>query len=264
MNTESVSADAVAAVPETVRAAIAESSASTGADFGYLMRVAERESHFRSAAHAPNSSAAGVFQFNEQTWLHMVKTYGAKYGLAGQAKAIVVNPQTGRHEVPGTALRRSILAERNDPKLSALMAGELAQENRSFLEKRLGRPATEGEVYAAHIFGANGALRLIRASDEQPGQKAAPLLKAAARTNHNLFYEHGSNRSRSAGQVMARLDAIASGRDPIAGRELVATSEDEPVDPPMAVASNTKQVPLPRSRPSDWLSPDAAMVLASN
>jgi hypothetical protein len=249
-----------------VQSALHESSNRTGNDFNYLLRVAQRESHLSAAAQAPNSSAAGVFQFNAQTWLQTVKTYGAKYGLGADASQITTGAN-GRQEVSDPATRQAILAERNDPRLAALMAGELANSNRSYLEKRLGRPVDDGEVYAAHIFGASGALKLIRTADENPDETAASVLPAAARANRNLFYGHGGpHRARSAEQVMAQLTRNAGGTAPanqppasapaVAGNVLVADDgfDARPLPP---------AVPLPRSRPADMLSPDSAALLAS-
>jgi len=248
-----------------VQSALQESSARTGTDFRYLLRVAQRESHFRAAARAPNSSAAGVFQFNQQTWLHMVKTYGAQYGLGAEAKEIAT-AANGRQEVSDPAARQAILAERNDPRLSALMAGELANENRDYLEKRLGRPVSDGEVYAAHIFGATGALRLIRAAADNPDQAAAQVLPAAAHANHSLFYGRGGHKSRSAGQVMAQLEGGAgtapADAQPIrlaANTDTTLLASDDDFDARPIPAG----VPLPRSRPADMLSPDTATLLAS-
>ena len=255
-----------------VQNALQESSSRTGTNFSYLLRVAQRESHFSATAQAPNSSASGVFQFNEQTWLHMVKTYGAKYGLGADAKEITTGSD-GRQEVSDPAARQAILAERNDPRLSALMAGQLASENRNFLEKRLGRPVNDGEVYAAHIFGPSGALKLIRAADDSPDQSAAQVLPAAAHANRNLFYGRGGHhQARSAEQVMAQLESgagstMASTAAPAAptaasnatGSGTFVLAADDGFDARPSPAA----IPMPRSRPADILSPDTAAILAS-
>jgi hypothetical protein len=251
-----------------VQNALRESSDRTGTNFSYLLRVAQRESHLSATAQAPNSSASGVFQFNEQTWLHMVKAYGSQYGLGAEAKEISTGAG-GRQEVSDPAERQAILAERNDPKLSALMAGQLASENRNFLSKRLGRPVSDGEVYAAHIFGASGALKLIRTADDTPDATAADVLPTAARANRNLFYGRGGgHQARSAEQVMSQLQRGA-------GSTLASTAAGSPATATPAVTGNMvladdgfddrptpSGVPMPRSRPADMLSPDSATLLA--
>jgi len=246
-----------------VQSALAESSSRTGADFHYLLKVAERESHMRSTAQAPNSSAAGVFQFNEQTWLAMVKQSGAKFGLGTEASEISSGPG-GRQEVSDPAARQAILAERNDPRLAALMAGQLANQNRSYLQKHLGRPVSDGEVYAAHIFGAGGALKLINAADGSPDQAAASVLPTAARANHNLFYSR--HQPRTAEQVMARLDSIAGGPSPAmpapAGPTPAANFMQVADDSSFDARPTAAAVPVPLARPSNLLTPDTSTALA--
>jgi hypothetical protein len=195
-----------AQVKDTLR----QSGAKSGSDFAYLLKVADGESRFQANAKAKNSSAAGVFQFTEQTWLQMVKTHGAKYGMAREAEAIKVGK--GRLEVPDAAARQAILARRHDPKLATQMATELAGDNRKFLEKRLGRKASEGEVYAAHAFGASGALRMIQTREAAPERAGDQVLPAAARTNRAIFYDRTTQAPRSTAQIMARLDGIVANK----------------------------------------------------
>lgn len=207
--TETVQAPSVTRtqVKDTLR----QTAARKGGDFNYLLNVAHGESRFQANAKSKTSSAAGVFQFTEQTWLQMVKTHGAKYGLAAEAQAIKPDGR-GRYEVPDAATRQAILARRNDPKLATQMATELATDNRKFLEKRLGRKVSEGEVYAAHAFGPNGALRMIQARTTAPDQRADQVLPNAARANKAIFYDRTTQAPRTAGQIMARLDSIVASK----------------------------------------------------
>ena len=64
----------------TVVAALQRASAVTGSDFHYLLGTAMRESGLKPGAQSSTSSAAGLFQFVEQTWFSVVKEYGAKHG----------------------------------------------------------------------------------------------------------------------------------------------------------------------------------------
>lgn len=202
---------APAATRTQVKDTLRQAGARKGGDFNYLLNVAQGESRFQANAKSKTSSASGVFQFTEQTWLQMVKNHGAKYGLATEAQAIKP-AANGRYEVPDANTRQAILARRNDPKLATQMATELAGDNRKFLEKRLGRKATEGEVYAAHAFGPSGALRMIQARDTAPDQPADKVLPQAARTNRGIFYDRTTQAPRTAGQIMARLDTIVASK----------------------------------------------------
>ena len=49
---------------------------------GFLLKTATRESSLNPDAKAKSSSAAGLFQFIEQTWLGLVKSDGPRLGLA--------------------------------------------------------------------------------------------------------------------------------------------------------------------------------------
>ncbi|HCK83734.1 MAG TPA: hypothetical protein DHW63_04230, partial [Hyphomonadaceae bacterium] len=70
-----------------VRAAIARASQATGVDFSLLVETARRESALNPHARAGTSSATGLFQFIESTWLDMVRRHGAEHGLGAQANA---------------------------------------------------------------------------------------------------------------------------------------------------------------------------------
>ena len=76
-----------------VVAALKSAAAATGSDFHYLLGTAMRESSLKANAQSSTSSAAGLFQFVDQTWLGLVKTHGAKYGLGLLAGAINATPE---------------------------------------------------------------------------------------------------------------------------------------------------------------------------
>src|SRR5580698_1288266 len=61
----------VDSVRGVVEAAIQRASNATGVDFSFLLGTAKRESGYNPGAHAPTSSAAGLFQFVEQAWLQV-------------------------------------------------------------------------------------------------------------------------------------------------------------------------------------------------
>ncbi len=171
----------------SIVAALQQAAAATGADFGYLLGTATRESSLNPSAQAGTSSAAGLFQFVEQTWLGVVKTYGAKHGLASFANAITQGSD-GRFRTSNSADRAAILALRKDPQIASLMEGEFAQATRAGLEGSLGRSVCGGELYAAHFLGNDAACRLIRMNDSQPEASAASTFPAAADANRGVFY----------------------------------------------------------------------------
>src|SRR4051812_19563867 len=132
--------------PPDVVSALREASAKTGSDFDYLLTTAMRESRLQPQAKSKNSSASGLFQFIDQTWLSLVKRYGERHGLGDYAAAIE-QKKTGSCTVASAEMKAAILALRQDPELSAMMAGEAARETKESLECSLGRQVNCGELY---------------------------------------------------------------------------------------------------------------------
>lgn len=187
---------------ESTHALIARASRETGADFDFMVRTAARESNFDPNARASTSSAAGMYQFLEQTWLAMMQRHGADHGL-GREAGLIEQSETGRFTVADPEQRQRILDLRFNPGIAARMAGELAAENASILESRIGRQPTSGELYAAHFLGAGGASELINAASASPSARADQLFPAAASANRNVFYD--GTRPRNVREVLAGL-----------------------------------------------------------
>lgn len=195
--TPSIAAAAAGPVRADVQAAIARAAQATGVDFSYLLAQARIESSLNPAARAQTSSAAGLYQFTQGTWLAMLDRHGARHGL-GWADAAIAGGK-----VSDPALRSEVMALRFDPAASALMAAELANDNRASLTATLGREPDAAELYVAHFLGAEGAGRFLTALAADPGQSAAALLPAAAAANRGVFFADGA--PRSVGQVMDLL-----------------------------------------------------------
>jgi hypothetical protein len=173
---------------------IRQAARETGADFNFLVDTAARESNFDAGAQARTSSAAGMFQFIEQTWLGMMQRHGDQHGFAELSGAISQD-SNGRFTVADPQKRQEILDLRFDAQASARMAGELASENSDIIQARIGRRPNSGELYAAHFLGANGAAGLIHAAETTPGRRADEIFPAAASANRSIFFEGGSPRS---------------------------------------------------------------------
>lgn len=181
-----------------VQSAIALASSKTGVDFDYLLGQAKIESGLNAGARAGTSSASGLYQFVEQSWLAVMKKHGAEHGMAWAANSI---GQTagGRYTVSDSATRQAILALRNDPTAASLMAAEHASDNKSELEGTLGRSANGTDLYMAHFLGIGGAKKFLSAMAASPGASAAALFPAAANSNRSIFYaSNGQPRSLSA------------------------------------------------------------------
>jgi hypothetical protein len=180
----------VQAIRGVVEAAIQRASNATGVDFDFLMHAAKRESGFNPNAKASTSSAAGLFQFVDQTWLATLKRHGAKYGYARYAD-LIEQGADGKYRVAGQEARATVMNLRLDPHASALMAGELAADHAAYLRGRVGREPTSGELYLAHVLGPSGSAKMIDAARQSPAASAASLFPEAAQANHGLFFKDG-------------------------------------------------------------------------
>lgn len=192
-------AEAIIQSRSDVVAALQRASAATGADFNYMLTTAMRESSLKPTAQSGTSSAAGLFQFVEQTWLGMVKEHGAQYGLGNYANAITKGSD-GRYHTASNADRQAILSLRKDAQISAYMGGEFSQEQRAKLHSGLGRDVCGGELYAAHFLGSDAACRLIQMAQNTPSASAAKAFPAAASANRSVFY-HADGSTKTVGEV---------------------------------------------------------------
>lgn len=178
----------------------------TGSDPALLMAIADTESSFVPTAKASTSSASGLFQFVESTWLKAVRTFGWRHGREQEAKAIV-----GADDEPRVAgkKRAEILKLRNDPYLSAVLAAEMLKRDGERIAKQLGRPLTPGETYLIHFLGPEDAERFMEKMDEAPKTSAAQLLPKPARANKPIFFARQGRKmkDRSVGEVHQAFEA---------------------------------------------------------
>lgn len=197
-----------AVASQNVIQAVQKASARTGVDFSFLMEKAAAESSFNPTAKAKTSSATGLYQFIESTWLNMVKNHGDKYGLGEYADKIEI--KNGKPCVADCD-REEILKLRNDPEIAALMAGEFTADNKDFLKRNVGGNIGSTELYFAHFMGAGGAAKFLNSRNINGDVTAADLFPAAAKANKNVFYNHKTGEARSLDEVYAYFDKKFSG-----------------------------------------------------
>ena len=185
------------------RAAIARASQATGVDFDYLLAQAKLESSLDPTARASTSSAAGLYQFTQGTWLQTLGRHGAEHGMAWASDLI----QNGQLADP--SVRAQVMGLRYDADASAMMAAELAADNKADLTAQLGREPDPAELYLAHFLGSAGASQFLSALATDPSQSAAAILPKAAAANRGIFFAGGAPRSVSA--VMDLMRAKVSG-----------------------------------------------------
>lgn len=230
-----------------VTGAIRHASKVTGTNFQYLVATAQVESRFNPGAAAPTSTARGLFQFIEQTWLQTLKEQGAALGYGKIADAID-RTSSGAFVVNDPRLSDRIMKLRNDPTANAVMAAAYTKSNAGKLAGRLGRNATEGELYIAHFLGSQGAGRLISLAEAKPAMRADEAFPTPAKANPSIFYDKG--RPRSVAEVYRTLVS----RYTLARNEQVAPAAKQ-----AAQIAAAKPAEMPQSPPAQSpFAPDTA------
>jgi hypothetical protein len=235
-----------------ITGAIRQAAQSTGISFEYLLTTAQIESNMNPSAQASTSSAKGLYQFIDQTWLGTMKQDGAALGLGQYADAIS-RSSGGHYEVSDPAMRAAILRLRNDPQASAMLAGALTRNNAALVSANIGRQPSNGELYIAHFLGADGAGKLINAASGRPQTSAAAMFPNAAAANRNIFYDH-SGRARSVGEVYGKLTSLFDTARtvafaPLGGATNVANAALPASAPALPPAMTVASAPLVKSVP---------------
>ena len=127
----------------------------------FLDDLAQVESSGNPNARSSSSSAAGLFQFTEETWEDMTDRFGLE-----------------QYEDPDF---------RFDEEASREVVRRMTESNFEMLRERLGRDPSDGELYSAHFLGRTGSRRLMTALEENPEQLASDVFPRAARSNPNVF-----------------------------------------------------------------------------
>jgi len=227
---------------------IRQASQATSTDFGLLMAQAAQESSFRANAKSTTSSAAGLFQFVDSTWLDLVRRFGDRYG-AGQLAHAIGEDSGGKAVVSDPATRRQILALRDDPALSAALAGEYTRLNKSEVEQALGHKVQRADLYMAHFLGASGASAFLKAVETKGDMVAADLLPEAAAANRSVFYDAQTGKPRTVADIYRAL----SGKIEQEASEFAKAAGS-------GAASSTSTIRVANAKPS---LPDAATAFGS-
>jgi len=206
-------------IPANILSSVRTAAQRTGVDFSYLVAKAAAESSFDPHAQASTSSARGLYQFLNKTWIDMIKEHGAKYGLGSLASAL---------ESGDPHARIKALALRDNPSLSASMAAEYTRDNQQTLEAALGREVGSTDLYLAHFLGAQGATKFLSTMDRNPSARADALFPEAARANRSIFYANG--RPRTVSEIYDRFSAkLGAGNEIHAQSMRTAEASTQPV-----------------------------------
>jgi hypothetical protein len=231
------SSTTIAAAADASRArvagAIKQAANSTGTSFEYLLATAKLESNFNPTAGASTSSAHGLYQFIDQTWLGTVKEAGAQLGYGNYADAITKS-SSGTYSVADPVARAAILKLRDDPAASSSLAAALTQSNSFRLTGLIGRRPTDGELYIAHFLGVGGAAKLIANAEDNPQASGARLFPNAAAANRSIFFDRAGS-ARSVSEVYSVLTSrYAGAADSPATQAALASAGVTPVSAVLA------------------------------
>ena len=193
-------------VPRWLAETVVRAAQVTGVDPAYLMALADKESSLLPDNKARTSSAEGLFQFIESTWLEVLRRYGPKHGYTAEAGAIRL--VRGRPVVSDDKDREQILRLRRDPYLSALMAGEMINTHRETLAGKVARDPSFSELYIAHFLGVNGASRFVALLSDTPDKSAPEAFPSAAKANRTLFYAK-ADKAEAAPKAKAKPKALS-------------------------------------------------------
>ncbi|MBX5001890.1 hypothetical protein HJB72_28620 [Rhizobium lentis] len=123
--------------------AMAEAAIGSANGGNVVDKIIGVESGGNASAQNPNSSAAGLGQFINSTWLSMVRKY--------------------RPDVAAGKSAQELLALKTDPSLGREMTARYTEENSQFLRNQ-GIQPTDGNVYLAHFLGPRGAAQVLKAN----------------------------------------------------------------------------------------------------
>ncbi|MBV9079302.1 MAG: transglycosylase SLT domain-containing protein, partial [Methylobacteriaceae bacterium] len=201
-------------LPKRLVETIVQAAITTEVDPIYLMALADKESSFRTEVKASTSSAEGLFQFIDRTWLEVVKSFGPKHGLAEEADAIEL--ADGKATVADPVVKSRVLDLRRDPYVAAVMAAELLKRDAALIGFKIGRKLTRTEMYIAHFLGLEDATRFIAMKARRKPASAVAAFPAAARANAAIFYAVDKRKRKPRGlsvpEVYARLDSMIEPR----------------------------------------------------
>lgn len=183
------------------------------------------ESGGNAYAQNPNSSAGGLGQFIDSTWLSMLQKH---------------RPDLVEGKSP-----QELLALKSDPALSREMTDAYAADNQAILSKN-GAPVTPGSTYLAHFAGPQGAVSVLNSDPNAPvsailgdaAVKANPFLRGMTAGDLRAWADRkmgGGNEAPQAAQPTQVASAAPA--TPAAGIPIAPQAQSAPIfpkNPPVA------------------------------
>ena len=190
-------------------------SRNTGVDFKLLVVTAMIESDLGRMTISSSSSARGIYQFIEPTWLVLMKRYGERIGYKAYADMIEINKKTRQPQVThgGIIMRQKILDLRYNKRIASLVkAYQIKDEERVLKSFKNGQNINITDHYIAHMLG----LSLARTFYQLKQSESAVILSnlknrkfhEAISLNRSFFYNangSGLNASDAYGQFEKKI-----------------------------------------------------------
>jgi hypothetical protein len=142
---------------------------------GVVDQIIRAESNGNPMAKNPRSSATGLGQFVNETWLEMIRA--------------------DRPDLAKERDENEILELRQDPRLAREIITRFVEQNALVLRRR-GLPVTAGTLYLAHFSGSAGAVAILSAPDDADAAFVVANADRTRRTTRdeiiraNPFLEH--------------------------------------------------------------------------
>jgi hypothetical protein len=253
---------------EAAKGAILRASKRAGTDPGIVAQIAHFESGFNPDA-APIakdasknrvrlfdgrmalSSAHGLGQFTDATWLETLRKHGGKHGVENASKL-----------TPEQAAKL-----RGDVELQAAMLAELTRENVN-RGRALGAKDDAANVYALHNLGEGDGAKFLKALSSNPGMSVRDALMqgvASAKGRARVESVIANNRSLYGDGTMPLSQAYAGmGRKMAAGAKFADSARAASVRGPVNVSVPVPPAGSMPSIPSVPEAPKVSMPLASS
>lgn len=190
---------------------IYEASVTTQTDFELLIITAMIESDLGRVTKSSTSSARGIFQYIEPTWLVLIKRYGARIGQNNYADAIIINTESYLPEIIENSqfTIKDILSLRDDTKIAALIkANQLKDEAKIVVKYKAGQRINATDHYIVHMLGLSQARTFYSLLKNESSNILANLnntgFKEAIRLNPTFFY-NAQNKALSAAEAYTQF-----------------------------------------------------------
>ena len=156
---------------------------------------------------APKSATAVALKdapcrHGEQAWFAALKQGAGGVAFSSLAGRIF-QTSGGRFYVPVAKDRADILKLQHDNAISCFIALSSAANNVHRLKHQLGRDVTLADLYIAHIFGADYALRILAAANATPNKRMSRLFPTLDAIEPRIYA--GRGKTMTVGRFVKRI-----------------------------------------------------------